>query len=404
MSEQLFPPSAKVDGHESKSPWIAENNKALRELLECLENRNCLENQSKLIILGSPHFTQSRVAPLTEATSAEDIWARSIISALRFRGFTYLVTPNHHRALQLYNMFPDLVRAVFLEPDGVRQCWDDPEFCVLSEDNPDGIPIWKIFSFQWWADVRHPLGAPWILQPEDYTLQHPEWQRSAYIGYTIEESCRSRSLIPVNEREERAYVMTKWSENFESGPETAWPEDYYEAAVRELGIGFVAGANHRDGDSGVELPQTIQNLGQMARIDFQHHIAFSKVLIGVGRPAVSVTPYEALCLGVPFVNPILEWDHENPGDKSKWKSQHESLALLAPPYVYNVRRDDRDGFIQAIKNAVANPIPSYVLPRMRMYSVAFRLNNLIHENWQREAAQVLERRKSGEEQGPLFVL
>lgn len=47
MSEQLFPPSAKVDGHESKSPWIAENNKALRELLECLENRNCLENQSK---------------------------------------------------------------------------------------------------------------------------------------------------------------------------------------------------------------------------------------------------------------------------------------------------------------------------------------------------------------------
>lgn len=38
---------------------------------------------------------------------------------------------------------------------------------------------------------------------------------------------------------------------------------------------------------------------------------------------------------------------------------------------------------------------------MRIYSVGFRLDTLIHSNWQREAAAVLERRKNGEEEGPV---
>ncbi|KZP31529.1 hypothetical protein FIBSPDRAFT_724484 [Athelia psychrophila] len=391
----MFPANTRINEQESKTPWIAENNKKLRALFECLENRNCGENQAKVIILGSYHFSNALVG----GTGAEDSWARSITQGLQHRGFTYLITAHYQRAIQLYQTVPDLVRAVFLQPEEVQECFDDKEFCVLSDGNPDGIPIWKIFALHWWADVRHPLGPLWQLQPEDYSMEHSP--KSTYIGYSVEKLCRLRRFTPAVERNKQAFIMAKWIGDFAPGPDTAWSVDYYETASSELGIQFVAGANHRNEDAAVELPASIVNLGQMAQIDFQHHIGFSQVLIGAGRPPGSPTPYEALCLGVPFINPILEWDHENPSDKSKWKTQHSSLALLAPPYVYNVRRDDRDGFVKAIKDAVENPIPSYILPRMRIYSVALRLDNLMHSNWQRGAAVVLERRKNGEEQGPV---
>lgn len=164
-------------------------------------------------------------------------------------------------------MIPDLVRAVFLQPEEVQQCFDDKEYCVLSDGNPDGIPIWKIFALHWWADVKHPLGLLWQLQPENYFMEYP--QKSTYIGYSVEKLCRSRSFIPAVERNKQAYVMAKWVGDLAPGPDTAWSADYYEAASSELGIQFVAGANHRDGDAAVELPASIVNLGQMAQIDFQ---------------------------------------------------------------------------------------------------------------------------------------
>lgn len=64
----------------------------------------------------------------------------------------------------------------------------------------------------------------------------------------------------------------------------------------------------------------------------------------------------ALSLGVPFINPILKWDLENPSDKSRWFSQHVILRYLDPPYVYNVYKDDEQGLIDAINAAYENPI------------------------------------------------
>lgn len=89
----------------------------------------------------------------------------------------------------------------------------------------------------------------------------------------------------------------------------------------------------------------------------------------------SPTPYEALCLGVPFINPILDvspplvgyllllthnfltqWDRAQPGNRMKWTAQHGMLKLMNPPYVYNVFKDDLDGFMEAIEAAVTTPI------------------------------------------------
>ena len=141
----------------------------------------------------------------------------------------------------------------------------------------------------------------------------------------------------------------------------------------------------------------------------------------------SPTPYDALCLGVPFINPIVEvshlvqvplpiswclilylkWDHDNPGDRSKWYTQHEPLSKLGSPYVYNVFKNDTEGFVRAIEAALENPIERFVtsviqfdqkadrfycassvLDRMRLGAVERRLGAILEHDWEAEASSL----------------
>lgn len=44
--------------------------------------------------------------------------------------------------------------------------------------------------------------------------------------------------------------------------------------------------------------------GRMGPEEWERELADSKVMVGVGNPWMSPSPYHALCLGVPFVNPV----------------------------------------------------------------------------------------------------
>jgi hypothetical protein len=52
----------------------------------------------------------------------------------------------------------------------------------------------------------------------------------------------------------------------------------------------------------------------------------------------------------------VQWDRNNPANTSRWQTQHNGLRDLGPPYVYNVFSGDSQGFVQAVKDALANPI------------------------------------------------
>lgn len=82
-------------------------------------------------------------------------------------GYTFLYALNMERTVQLYQMFPHLVKVVLAEADEVEECFRNDEHCVLSGRNPDGIPAWKIFTMHWWTTENNPLGHKWTLNPED---------------------------------------------------------------------------------------------------------------------------------------------------------------------------------------------------------------------------------------------
>ena len=69
---------------------------------------------------------------------------------------------------------------------------------------------------------------------------------------------------------------------------------------------------------------------------------------------------------------------------------------MDPPYVYNVFKDDKEGFIDAIKQALENPIHRQVLPGMTMLAIQKRLAAILETDWRKEAEAVLvERKRSG---------
>jgi hypothetical protein len=81
-------------------------------------------------------------------------------------GYSVLFAPNVERAVQLYHIFHDLVRVVIMHPEQVKQCWGH-DACLRTQDNPAGIPVWKIFAFHFWPGAATPLGTKWTLSPED---------------------------------------------------------------------------------------------------------------------------------------------------------------------------------------------------------------------------------------------
>ncbi|KAJ7094392.1 hypothetical protein C8R44DRAFT_590286, partial [Mycena epipterygia] len=360
--------------------WGAHNQRTLRGIFQCLGDSSvrCGQNQTKVVILDSYHYK----AVFDGHVGGEEIWARSTIQALDNMGYSYLYSQSMEHTIHLYQMFPDLVRAVFSEGEDSKSCFDDTG-CTMSHYNPSGIPAWKIFSVNFWVESYNPLGHKWTLSPEDYQLEHSWYIPNTYLGYSVEPGCLSRPFIPHELRptQPQVYVMAKDLEYFHP-PHHAWQADFYDDAAEATGAHFVVGAQGTKIPP--DFPKSVENLGTMPQDWFYEILAESAVLVGVGLPYTSPTPYDALCLGVPYINPITEWDKNDPTNRDKWSAQQGTLKDFDPPYVYNVFKGDKEGFVQAIKDAIAHPISSYILDRMRIGAVEQRLGNILETDWKTE--------------------
>ncbi|KAJ7269852.1 hypothetical protein C8J57DRAFT_1323726 [Mycena rebaudengoi] len=366
--------------------WISQNDIMIQTLFQCLELSKCGHNQTKVVLLEYSAF----MGEIEESyQGGEAIWARSTVLALRSLGYTYIYSPNNERTIQLYHIFRGLVKAIFLDGVDTDACFKDPK-CILSSGNPSGIPVWKMFSFNWWTGAVGPLTHKWTLNPEDYQLEGKGYAPNTYLGYSVEPGCSTRPFVPHAERNRQAYVLAKEMSYF--GPDIrAWDPEFYQHAHEAVGVEFVAGVR---GPESPDFPSSLRNLGYMSQADFYDQLSRSLVLVGVGFPLTSPTPYDALCLGVPFINPIGDWDKSDPMNRDKWSVQHGMLKHLNPPHVYHVFKGDRDGFVNAVKDAVSRPIESFILDRMRMQSVEQRLGRILSTDWEMEALKLSEGKES----------
>jgi hypothetical protein len=85
------------------------------------------------------------------------------MKALENLGYSTIIVNNIQELALYHQMFSHRVVAAFAEDSEVEQCVNDV-WCIESNTNPSGIPIWKLFAFFFWAEPGHPLGNKWTLR------------------------------------------------------------------------------------------------------------------------------------------------------------------------------------------------------------------------------------------------
>lgn len=122
---------------------------------------------------------------------------------------------------------------------------------------------------------------------------------------------------------------------------------------------------------------------------------------------------------IQFINPILEWDENDPGNRTSWHTQQWHMTGMQPyvdscivsrdpeltrrPYVYHVHAHDLDELERTIKTAIAHPIKSYIPEYMRFDHVRRVMAGVVEGDWRGKAELILEDRITSRE-GELFLL
>ncbi|KAF7331672.1 hypothetical protein MKEN_00046900 [Mycena kentingensis (nom. inval.)] len=404
--------------------WQTPAEESYQALRSCLKTKSCPENRKKVILTFSMYWRNS----LRGDVGGEEVWAMSTIHAAYNLGYTLIHVEHMEQLVRIYQYFPDMVKVVFMDDWETFNCWRE-DWCRQTPHNPTGIPGYKARIgvekrvvvgltdeiFRCFPTIsgyvnrqcrnpttltspqtfpRNPLGPKWIISPEPYHLQSLREPQSnnSYLGYSIEKVCRSQRFIPHSERPQQAWILAKFLTYFFPEKDFVWSKDILDAVADETGVQFAMAARHPHDPPAQEdidrvpiyLPDQKHyvNHVHLQQDKFMAELAQSRVLIGIGNPLISPTPWNGLCLGVPFINVVTEWDESNWEDRMQWRSQHAFASLLDPPYVYNVRRGDKQGLIDAVKAALANPIDSFVPERMTFPSIEERLAPIVDRDWE----------------------
>ncbi|KAG9006570.1 hypothetical protein FRB94_000587 [Tulasnella sp. JGI-2019a] len=381
------------------------------KLRSCKSNDgHCSDNGGKLVILALHHF--NRV--LEGATQGENIWCDSFMDALHALGYSMLIPKDKMDIYSMWQEYHDQVQLIVWNRGEAMDCLFNTS-CVQA--NPDAplfapnathlnIPLWKIFNMHFWNGPDHPLGSPFTLSPEDYSMWTPRsgGHDNYYLGYSLERTCTKIPFIPHDSRTRQAYVFAKGLRYFVTDKYILKPSDddddierirkekFYANLSVDANITFVGKMNHDARGildappSGIIVLDSITN-----RTTFQTAVANSRVLMGIGNPPLSPTPWEALCMGVPFINPMRSWDHKHPEDRSRWTAQQDGILYmgLEEPYVYHVKPGDRVGLEATIRKAMDTPIERYIPPHMKMSALIERTRRLVETDWRPEARKQL---------------
>ena len=181
----------------------------------------------------------------------------------------------------MFKLMHKLVKIIIANPDWIFGCVGE-SVCVRNPtENPHGIPVWMMFSFDFWTFDSHPLGAGWTLDPEPYGLAG--YNPNYYLGYSVEPNCLGHPFVPLEERKNQVYVFGKSSHYF-YGSESSWTPDFYDEATEATGLSFIVGIYSDDPEEQIMLPKGVVNFGVLPPKNFSALLAHSRMLIGVGGP------------------------------------------------------------------------------------------------------------------------
>ncbi|WVQ93401.1 hypothetical protein IAU59_000471 [Kwoniella sp. CBS 9459] len=413
------------------------NGPALERLAHCIEYNSCGQGEETVVLLASFHFINAQQG----RTGGEDIWARSTIEAFTSLNYTLLYTVGPMDTLTLYQGLSERVRLVVWEGTELKSClkrnesnWKDLELdhtpgkwqkaidtqiqkdkketgeksarsgfgCIKKDGFEAGIPLRKSFTFHFWEGSENPLGHDFTLAPEDFSQWSKDGTGNRYLGYSIESRCKAIELPAA--RQHRGMILGKRAQYLNATlKDWMWRSDHsLDKLITSMPSGtdengeevefemIATGGTTKEGVPEVLYDGPIRNLGTMQQDLWFQTLAESKFLLGAGKPALSPSPFDALCFGVPFINPITWFDQKDPDNWTLWQTQHNGLRGIAAPYVYNVQKGNMEQLDRAMRDAVANPIGRYIPPQMTREAVMERHRVLVETDWTEEAERAVD--------------
>lgn len=141
----------------------------------------------------------------------------------------------------------------------------------------------------------NPLGAPFTLSPSPRNNNY-------FLSFSIEPTCRRLPYLPASQRSDppQAYLLAKQMTYLDDTDKFSWTLPALKALEADLGIRVIAGMTNDDEPTAARLEEVgLTNLGKLGKLEFYEQLAKSFVILGVGRPRISPSPWDALCMGVP---------------------------------------------------------------------------------------------------------
>lgn len=195
-----------------------------------------------------------------------------------------------------------------------------------------------------WREPGHDFRSEWITSGLPISVaEEPLIADFTYIGYALE-SDTPQNVYPWDERPIRAYVLGKHATFFyPNHAHVAWGFDFFPRALAELRKEFPTfefvssfkderGEDEKQKEGPLPIPDGIRNMHHLNATEFDHEIGQARMLVGVGWPTASPSPYRALARGVPFLSPFKVREGGDPANPYDWTdSQHDSLRLEKAP-------------------------------------------------------------------------
>lgn len=205
-----------------------------------------------------------------------------------------------------------------------------------------------------------------------------------FLGYELEPSAEETTFTDPETRPYRVWIMAKYAKYFQPNDQQVYDLAFYDRAFEELskefpGLEFVGGWKDERSTEDQEkypLPKHIKNLGVLNSTRFETEFAQARLMLGMGTPTLSPSPYRALAKAVAFGHPVsaatlllltppsTRSRRGAPSGRScsttrwprcpsrKCTRNHPSLTTR---YVYQIEAYNYDSFVGAIRKALQSP-------------------------------------------------
>jgi hypothetical protein len=274
-----------------------------------LIRQGCGTNETTIIILASLWTSEAFSG---KNPTGEVIYAQSVLQTLNANNYAYMFSNlgwwnfDMYKTMEIWKRHRWNVRLVLLDPEQANRCWSNGA-CMKTDEFVEGIEAWRLLSFWYWDEYvlycrialtsspGNPLGREFTLSP---FIRNDNF----HLSLSIEPTCKNIPSIPADQRPhvKRAYLLAKQMKYFVDEPAFSWTIPGLSAIQQSLGIKILGGITDDRPEVGRYFKQNgLTNLGRLQKADFYHQLAMSSVLIGVGRPRISPSPWDSLCMGVP---------------------------------------------------------------------------------------------------------